>query len=225
MSQPGFSLTLDAVLSGQPVTFSDRQVPSAIANRRPVIGPVEVTSTGLAGDAVGDPSVHGGADKALHHFPRDHYADFAIQDPSLAPLLTAPGAFGENLCGLGLTEAAVCIGDVIAWGPTVRLQVSHGRAPCWKLNARFGVRDMLARLLEGMRIGWYYRVITAGTASAEDPLILLDRLHPDWTVARMAQLILIDRKDREGLMQAAELPALAQAWRQSASASLARLQA
>ena len=44
-----------------------------------------------------------------------------------------PGIFGENLTAAGITEDAVCIGDVWAWGEA-RLQVSQPRGPCYKLE-------------------------------------------------------------------------------------------
>src|SRR3546814_2182533 len=48
--------------------------------------------------------------KAIHHYPRDHYA---FWDDALGghALLASPGAFGENISTSGLVEDAACIGD------------------------------------------------------------------------------------------------------------------
>ena len=64
-----------------------------------------------------------------------------------------PGAFGENLCTTGWTEADVCIGDVMRFVSAI-LQISQGRQPCWKLNKRFGQDDMAFAGQSTGRTGW-----------------------------------------------------------------------
>jgi MOSC domain-containing protein YiiM len=129
---------LSHLLTGTPQPLGDKAVPSSIAARRTVTGPVRATFQGLEGDAVGDTKVHGGPEKAIHLYPRDHYAIWAVEQPGMAPLLSEPGAFGENLSVAGLSEADVCLGDVVALG-TARLQIAQTRQPCWKLGVRFGL--------------------------------------------------------------------------------------
>ena len=107
-------------------------------------------------------------------------------------MLQAPGAFGENLAVAGLDEAGVCIGDHWRAGSAV-LEVTQGRQPCWKLNLRFGVPDMSARVQNTLRAGWYCRTLQAGVVHAGDALELLERPHPGWTVQRLLALI----RDRE----------------------------
>jgi hypothetical protein len=48
--------------------FGPRGQPSAI-DKQPVLGPVAVGRTGLAGDEQGNPRNHGGRDKATHAYP------------------------------------------------------------------------------------------------------------------------------------------------------------
>ena len=43
-------------------------------DKRPVSGRVRATVLGLVGDAQGDLRVHGGPDKAIHHYPQEHGA-------------------------------------------------------------------------------------------------------------------------------------------------------
>ena len=130
---------------------------------------------------------HGGEDKALHCYAWDHYALWRAELPGCA-LWQAPGAFGENLSIDGLDEEAVCIGDHWRIGSAVTV-VSQGRQPCFKLNLRFGIADMAARVQNTLRAGWYLRVEQAGEIAAGDPLVLLHRPHPAFSVARVLALI------------------------------------
>src|SRR5690606_16433169 len=113
-------------------------------DKRPLEGAVRIDELGVAGDEQGDTRVHGGVDKAVHHYPFEHYATWRAELGEL-PALASPGAFGENISTRGLDEATVCLGDRFALGTAV-LEVSQGRQPCWKLNDRFGVKDMARRV-------------------------------------------------------------------------------
>ena len=42
--------------------------------KSPRDGALRVTPVGLEGDEQGDLRVHGGVEKAIHHYPREHYA-------------------------------------------------------------------------------------------------------------------------------------------------------
>jgi MOSC domain-containing protein YiiM len=73
---------------------------SAIAKAAVEDGPRTVHWLGIEGDQQADLSVHGGRDKAIHHYPRDHYLRWRLElGPN--PLLDRPGAFGENISTLG----------------------------------------------------------------------------------------------------------------------------
>ncbi|MEP6784892.1 MAG: MOSC domain-containing protein, partial [Sphingomonadales bacterium] len=60
---------IDAVLTGRIVPFGPDGETSAIDKTR-VAGPQTVGFFGIEGDQQADPSVHGGRDKAIHHYPR-----------------------------------------------------------------------------------------------------------------------------------------------------------
>lgn len=204
---------LQALMIGSISPLGSRGAPSGIA-KAPVAGPVWLGLTGLAGDAQGDTRHHGGPEKALHHYPLDHYATWSAE---LGPheRLGRPGAFGENLSTTGLTEEDVAIGDVFALGEAL-VEVSQGRQPCWKLNERFGLADMAARVQATGRTGWYYRVLQAGSVSPEDRLILRHRHAPAWTIRRIWHCFYIDRLNRAELQALAALPRLAEGWRRHA---------
>ncbi|SFG11815.1 MOSC domain-containing protein YiiM [Novosphingobium sp. CF614] len=179
----------------------------------PVSGPVRVHRLGLAGDEQADLTVHGGPDKAIHHYPHDHYA-FWREVTGGHPLLADFGAFGENIATEGLTEDAVCIGDRWRLG-TALVEVSQGRQPCWKLDHRFDGVPINALTVKNRRPGWYYRVLEEGEVAAGDTMELVARPYPEWTVLRTFGLLIAgDHKhDRAGLEALGEVPVLAEPWR------------
>ncbi|WP_372013966.1 MOSC domain-containing protein [Pseudoxanthomonas sp. 10H] len=200
---------VDSVLTGRAVEYTRPGSRSAIA-KRPVDGALRVGTEGLAGDEQGDRRVHGGPDKAIHHYPRDHYARWR-EEVGPHPLLQVPGAFGENISTTGITEADVCLGDRLRLGSAL-VEVSQARQPCWKLSDRFGVPDMARRVQDSGRSGWYYRVLEEGVVQAGDSVVLLDRPHADWPLPRLAELLYRRTLDRDELRSALALP-LVPSWR------------
>ncbi|HHU39061.1 MAG TPA: MOSC domain-containing protein [Propionibacterium sp.] len=176
----------------------------------PVQGPVHVGRLGLAGDRQGDPTVHGGPDKAVHLYPSDHYPVLAERRPDLAHLLV-PGVLGENLSVRGLDEAGVCLGDTWAAGG-VRLQVSQPRRPCWKIDHRLDTDGMVALVNELRRPGWYFRVVEEGELQAGDDFVLVDRPAPDLTVRGLLETYAEHRPDPDDLRRYALAPGLPAGW-------------
>lgn len=201
--------TVQAVLVGRARPYTRRGTRSAI-DKRPVEAAVAVGAAGLDGDEQGDRRVHGGPEKAVHHYPFDHYAAWRSElgDP---PLLRAPGAFGENLSTTGLTEADVCLADRLRLG-TALVEVSQARQPCWKLDDRFGMPGMARRVQASGRTGWYYRVLEPGVLQPGDTLELLERPYPHWPLARLLVLLYARVLDPDELRQALAMP-LVPSWR------------
>lgn len=208
---------VERLFIGELAPLGPRQVPSGI-DKKPASGQVAITRTGLHGDNQGDTRHHGGPEKAVHHYPADHYAAWSVEGIDAA----AP-AFGENITTLGLSETNVCIGDIFQLG-SVQLQVSQGRQPCWRLNARFGQEDMAIRVQKTGRTGWYYRVLEEGCATAGDMLVLLERPQPLWPLARIIDLLYTRTLDLESLRELASLPELASSWRELAERRIASRQ-
>jgi MOSC domain-containing protein YiiM len=211
---PHFSLSVAAVLCGDIRDFGPPGRSSAI-DKQPVAGSCRITRLGLQGDQQADRRVHGGPEKALHHYPRDHYAGWAAELPQCEARLAKAGAFGENLSTSGLSETEICIGDICRLG-TALVQVSQARQPCWKLNVRFDVPDMALRVQSSGRTGWYYRVLEEGDVAAGDRLELVERPHPDWPLARLLTLLYHDKLNIPALQQVAALAVLAESWRKIA---------
>jgi len=211
---------IDALLTGKARVFGDRGETSAIA-KDPVEGPHAVGFLGIAGDEQADLSVHGGPDKAIHHYPRDHYP-FWTDALGGHALLAAPGAFGENVSTRGLVESNVCLGDRYRLGSAL-VEISQGRQPCWKLGHRFGDARVPATVVATRRSGWYYRVLEEGHVAAGDALDLLERPLPDWTVERVFALLIggAGKRDPAALRVLAAMDALSASWRARAEKLLA----
>jgi MOSC domain-containing protein YiiM len=204
-----------ALLAGKSVPFAQGEN-SAIA-KTPLGGPVRIGFLGVAGDEQADPRYHGGPDKALHHYPAEHYARWA----TLAvdhPLLDAPGAFGENISTHGLTETDVCIGDRLTLGSAL-LEISQGRQPCWKQGVRMAWTSLPALMVKERRSGWYYRVIEEGVAEAGDMLRLVERPLPEWSVRRVFGLLIAGehKQDPAALRELATMEPLFSGWRARAA--------
>jgi MOSC domain-containing protein YiiM len=180
-------------------------------DKLPITAPVKVGVLGIEGDCQADLRVHGGADKAVHCYPWQHYAHWKQRVPNCA-LLNQPGAFGENLSVLGIDENDVCIGDQLRIG-SVLFEVSQGRQPCFKLNLRFGYDDMATQVQSTLRAGWYFRVIEEGFLQTGDTIELVSRPHGKFTVAYLLALIRDRVVNPEELQPILELP-LPESWRQ-----------
>ncbi|PPJ42670.1 MULTISPECIES: MOSC domain-containing protein [unclassified Pseudoxanthomonas] len=200
---------IEDVLVGRAVPFTRAGSVSAIA-KASVRGPQRVTTLGLAADEQGDLRVHGGPDKAIHHYPHDHYTPWR-EDVGPHPLLAKAGAFGENISTTGLTEADVCLGDRFRLGSAL-VEVSQSRQPCWKLSDRFEITDMARRVQDTGRTGWYYRVIEPGQVQQGDAIVLEARPHPAWPLSRFIDLLYQRAIEVDVLREVLALP-LVPSWR------------
>jgi len=210
---------IDSLLNGKVAPLGPEGKPSGIA-KTPVDVRLSLGLTGLEGDSQADLKNHGGTEKAVHHYPRDHYAFWQRQLPHHSEILDDPGAFGENISTMGITEDAVCIGDIYELGSAV-VQVSQARQPCWKLNARFEYKAMAATVQSTRFSGWYYRVLSEGDVEAGDSILLVDRLHEDWPLTRLMAIIYDKSQDERELLAMSDLEALAPNWQNLAKKRLA----
>lgn len=205
------TIRLDTLLTGRAQPFTRPGSRSAI-DKQPRPGPLKVATLGLSGDEQGDLRIHGGGEKAIHHYPLEHYARWA-EELGAHPLLAQPGAFGENFSTTGWSEHDVCLGDRIRAG-TALLEVSQGRMPCWKLSDRFAVAELALRVQQSGRTGWYYRVLEEGVVSAGDSLQLVERQFADWSLARLSAVLFDKRVESELLRECLALP-LVPSWRRT----------
>ena len=155
------------------ITWRGKEVDTGIF-KEPIAGAVAVGRLGLAGDRQADLRVHGGPRKAVYLYPAEHYEFWRREFPDRA---LPPGTFGENLTTSGILETDVREGDQLRIG-NVLLEVTDPRFPCFKLQAKFGVRDMIRRFAEAGRSGLYVAVIDTGTIETGQA-IELTRRQPD----------------------------------------------
>ncbi|TSD96545.1 MOSC domain-containing protein [Skermania sp. ID1734] len=159
---------LDAVC----VVYADlpnigRPVETTAIDKRPVTGPVEVQPLGLAGDHVCDTKNHGGLDQAVYAYAEDDAQRWGTE---LGRALPA-GWFGENLriSGLAVSDAVVGahwrIGDVV-------LEVTAPRIPCATFGRWSQERQWVKRFAARGDTGAYFRVVTTGSITAGDEIVI-----------------------------------------------------
>lgn len=211
-------IAINTIAIGKIAPLGAQAVSSGIM-KKPVPGPWTVTTQGISGDAQGDTLRHGGLEKAIHHYPYEHYEAWRRDNPSLGITLSQPSSFGENFSTLGITEDEICVGDVFQVGTAV-IQVSQGRQPCWKLNLRFDCDDMAYRVQTTGRTGWYYRVKAPGQIAPGDLLKLVQRPHPLWSIARLISVLYQRTGQSEELAEMVKIDELSKSWRDLAARRL-----
>lgn len=201
--------SVHSIQIGKSSGFTRPRTTSAI-NKKTVEGPVYVDDYGICGDEQADLKHHGGLDKAVHIYPFEYYKEWR-QDIGNLTLFNNPGAFGENISTLGITEQELYIGDQLRIG-SVLFEISQGRQPCWKLNDRFQMPDMAARVQETLRTGYYCRVLEAGFINSGDKIILLPNPDAVYSIKQVMRIIFERELDKDVLEKLLELP-LVESWR------------
>ena len=177
--------------------------------KNPVAGPVRVSTLNLDGDQQSDLSVHGGVDKAIYVYPREHYSYWHTRLPEV----DLPwGAFGENFTTEGLSEDQVQIGDRLRVG-SAEFIVTQPRLPCFKLGIRFDRPDMVKRFLNSKRTGFYLAVLREGEVAGGDPIEFTGRQENGVTIADIVNLYTLDSENQELLRRATGLAALPDGWK------------
>jgi MOSC domain-containing protein YiiM len=156
--------------SSREVSFGGKTITTGFF-KEPILGSAEVGLMGLEGDQQADLTVHGGKDKAVYAYPKEHYASWhALLDGAPLP----PGSFGENLTTEGYIETEIFIGDVLRVGETL-LRVTQPRSPCFKLQFRFQRPDAVALFVKQGFPGWYTSVVRTGRIGRDDHIEIVDR--------------------------------------------------
>lgn len=206
-----------SVNAGRPqlVGYGGETFTTAI-NKRPIEGPVEVGSTGIATDQQAHTRVHGGPQLALCVYPGEHYVYF---EQRLGRELPVP-SFGENLTTRGWLEAEACIGDVCRIG-SVLVQISQPREPCATLTRKHREPRLARWVHETGYSGFYLRVLGPGDLAMGDAIQLVDRPHEGLTVALAMQAMFADPPVTNLLMRFVESEGLSPKWRRRMAKRLA----
>ena len=170
-----------------PLVTGKRVVQSAIG-KTPVEGPVAVRGVNLEGDDQADRSVHGGPDQAVYAYASEDIAYWS----DVTGLDLGPGAFGENLTTAGIDVSGARIGERWRIG-TVELRVTGPRIPCFKLEARIGVRGFQRAFLHAGRPGAYFAITQEGELQAGDAVEIVHRPDHDVSPRLTVEAMWLDR--------------------------------
>jgi MOSC domain-containing protein YiiM len=200
---------IEGVYTGGVTVLEPEGRPTGIY-KSPSAGPLRLTFTGLVGDVQADRRVHGGPEKALHHYAGENYVRLATAFPECAAALV-PGSIGENVSTHGWGEETICIGDIFRIG-TALVQVSQPRSPCWKINHKFGVAAISGFVADHGLTGWYYRVMEEGEIGVGDQFALQERPAPQVTLTRLWQANIAHRPALAELAELIAAPGLTPGW-------------
>ncbi len=176
--------------------------------RVPSSQPRWLYTTHLDGNVQADTKHHGRPEQAVLLYAAAHYPAWQAE---LGQQEIGPGGFGENFTVDGLSEETACIGDTYAIGDA-RIQVTGPRYPCWKIERRWGIAGLTARVAETGRTGWYCRVLQEGMIEPGTPITLVERPYPQWTVALTNDFSHSRNKDVETARSLAACPLLNKFW-------------
>ena len=164
-------ITLHHLYAGKIHEYPEHE-PSAIAKSR-ITDSRMLKALGIEGDEQYEKRFHGGIDRALCHYPHEHYAYWRTRYPHLAHLFQSP-AFGENISTSGLTEENAFMGDIYQLGEAI-IQITQPRSPCYKLNYHLQIPHLSEEMQNNGYCGWLYRVIKEGNIQPGSEMALLSR--------------------------------------------------
>ncbi len=170
--------------------------------KKPVPEGIYLSSEGVRGDTIGNPKVHGDAQKAAYLFSQDQYPYWQGVYPDLN---WGPGMFGENLTIEGLKEGSLIMGSTYRIGE-VLLQITTPREPCFKLGLRFGDQGIVEKFVDRGAPGSYVSVLQPGWIRPGDPMELVDLPGSSPSIADFYRMWYAPQKDPSLLQKALSLP-------------------
>jgi len=154
-----------------------------------VVGPtVAVTELGIEGNAAGHPGhVSDTINRAILLFNELNYDVLKEKFPA-AELSLVRGGFGENLIvnDPGFAPSEVCVGDTYQIGSVICM-ITGPRSPCPKVDGWHAVKGMTQYCRENGLAGFFMKVLQEGNISVDDDIILIERIHPEYSIERIAQ--------------------------------------
>ncbi len=138
--------------------------------KTPIKGPIKLDKLNLEGDKQADLTVHGGLNKAVYAYPKEHYSYW--QDKLHTNLSWR--MFGENFTTAGLFEDNVNVGDIFHIG-TCEIMATQPRISCYKLGIKFGDTRGVKEFLNSGKPGIYFSVSREGIVEAGNTIILVKK--------------------------------------------------
>lgn len=206
-------MKIHSIQVGMPknISYRGKEVFTGIF-KESVVGPVQVTATGIQGDGQGDLSVHGGVDKAVYAYPFEVYEEWKkLRLENYQSGLLEWGAFGENLTVINLREDLLSVGDVFQVG-SVTLEVSAPRFPCSRLGLRFNDVSIIKEFMQVNRPGVYFRVLQPGSFQAGDSFLELRKAKYRISIQELFEKEPLAKRPRTDLEEILKNKSLTQNW-------------
>ncbi len=177
--------------------------------KEPVRGPVRLRKLNLDGDKQADLTVHGGADKAIYAYPKEHYNYWKKELPEMS---LPWGMFGENFTTQGMFEETVNVGDQFQIG-TAKVVATQPRMPCYKLGVKFGRMDIIKKFLASGLTGVYFKVMKEGDLEQGDEIKLIKKDENNVTIKDIVRLYTVNKDDLQTMERAVKVKDLPNGWK------------
>ena len=200
-------LSLNVGLPRQ-VNFQNELVTTGIF-KEPVRGRVRLRKLNLDGDKQADLTVHGGADKAVYAYPKEHYNYWKKELPGMS---MPWGMFGENFTTQGMFEETINVGDQFQVG-TARVVATQPRMPCYKLGVKFGRMDIIKKFLASGLTGVYFKVMREGDLEQGDEIKLVKKDANNVTIKDIVKLYTVNKNDLQTMERAIKVKDLPNGWK------------
>lgn len=197
---------VEAISTGkiEDLNYSSKRPMRSALNKVPFTGSMRLSLTGFTQDEQ-EYKDHGGPDKAVCLFSKSNYAmwqDDVVELPTYA-------MFGENLTVANLDEREAYFGNQYQLSDAI-IEISEIREPCWKIQAKYQIPDLVKRMSTTGKTGFYFRVIKEGNVSDNDHLKLIKTAEKDTqlSVYELNDIYYNDRKNASRLSYALQNPYL-----------------
>ncbi len=198
--------TLEAISTGkvEDLPYSTKRPMRSALNKKKFAGSMWLSKTGFVEDEQ-EYKDHGGPNKAVCLYSKKNYSLWE-QDVSVLPEYAM---FGENITVSDLDEKDVHFGDQFKLGNAV-LEVSEIREPCWKIQEKYKIPNLIKRMSTSGKNGFYFRVLKEGYVQEDSNLELIKQANNETllSVFDLNQIYYIDNKNIERLTYALKNPYL-----------------
>lgn len=198
--------TLEAISTGkvEDLPYSTKRPMRSALNKKKFAGSMWLSKTGFVEDEQ-EYKDHGGPNKAVCLYSKKNYSLWE-QDVSVLPEYAM---FGENITVSDLDEKDVHFGDQFKLGNAV-LEVSEIREPCWKIQEKYKIPNLIKRMSTSGKTGFYFRVLKEGYVQEDSNLELIKQANNETllSVFDLNQIYYSDNKNIERLTYALKNPYL-----------------
>ncbi|GGB74185.1 MOSC domain-containing protein [Staphylococcus nepalensis] len=213
---------LKAITTGkiEDLSYSSRRPMRSALNKKPFAGKMWLSKTGFSEDEQ-EYKGHGGPHKAVCLYSKKNY-DLWKDDVTALPDYAM---FGENLTVEDLDEKNIHFGDQFQLGNAI-IEVSEIREPCWKIQEKYKIPNLIQRMSSSCKTGCYFRVLKEGFVDESSHLELIKYGNEAslLSVFELNNIYYNDNKNADRLTYALKNPYLTKERRQKLEKFLKRAQ-